>query len=42
MSAKIKAFMNLYQRGMISDDALAQAVKDGTITEEERLLIVGN
>ena len=41
MSPKAKAINNLYKRGKITIEGVAQAVKDGTITPEEYEMITG-
>ena len=41
MSAKAKAFKNLYLRGRITKDAVKKAYDDGVITDEEYIWIVG-
>lgn len=41
MSNRAKTLKNLYLRGKVTKDGLLKAVKDGTITEEEYIEIVG-
>lgn len=41
MSARAKAFMNLYKRGRITADAVREAYRDGLITEAEMNEILG-
>ena len=42
MSNRAKTLQRLYQRGLVTIAGLQKAVQDGTITEEEYHLIVGD
>lgn len=41
MSSKAKVLRELYRRNKVTDEGLQQAVKDGVITEQEYMEIVG-
>lgn len=41
MSERAKQLQALYRRGKVTKEGLQKAVRDGVITEEEYIIIVG-
>lgn len=42
MSSRAKVLQSLYRRGKVTKEGLLRAVADGTITEDEYSMIVGD